>query len=127
MPNNLIIYGFGFDGKSAEEQKAQTDEAEERGSVVLGPIGSKGRRRDEVYAFISKFIRDGVKRYNAVYKSRPRPENFEFSDGTLVRRLKVAEQMVRDMQMGAEAPSDLELNKLEHDYYVVRDEDDTDY
>jgi len=125
MPTNLII-GYGFDGKSAKEQKAQTDEAEERGSVMLGPTGSNRKRRDKVLAILDRFIRDGVKRYNAVYESRPRPAKFEFSDGTLVKRLDVANQMWRNMQMGGKTPTDLDLNQLEHSYYV-NDEDDGDY
>ena len=120
------MIGYGFDGKSAAEQKKQTDEAEERGSIMLGPTGSNKRRRDEVIAILDKFIRSGVSRYNAVFNGEPIAAPFRFEDRTLARRIQAANQMWRDLQMGGETPSDIDLNKLEHSYYVD-DQDDGDY
>lgn len=120
------MVGYGFDGKSPAEQKRQTDEAEERGSTMLGPTGSNKRRRDEVIAILDKFIRGGIRTYNAVFHGEPKPVPFRFEHGTLGRRIEVANQMWRDLQMGGETPSDLDLNKLEHSYYKD-DKDDGDY
>ena len=128
MPRNLII-GYGY-GKSKQEMKKQTDEAEERGSSVLGPIGGAKKRRAMIRDLLIDFIKVAEQRINSPgwrgsWSQRGSLSSLVMDDRSLIKRLEVAKQIQIDMQMSGLIPSDLDLQQLSYEYYYD-DADDRD-